>query len=136
PTISASISSARSAAAIRRGFTGLWSAASRSVFNIPRRSFGGQWKRRHSRSFQFFWNDSETRSVVGTRLRRASACLFSSARIRAKTAHQIDALRDEDEQVQARHHERSELAERFEQVASLHSSIEIEAVWEAATTTE
>jgi site-specific DNA recombinase len=54
----------------------------------------------------------------------------------ARLAAQIEALRLEGEHVEAHHAERDELIDRFEEVATLLASIDIETVWEAATTTE
>jgi Resolvase, N terminal domain len=54
----------------------------------------------------------------------------------ARLAAQIESLRLEDERVQAQHTERNELSDRFEEVANLLANIDIDTVWEAATTPE
>ena len=54
----------------------------------------------------------------------------------ARLAGQIEALRHEDAQLQAATQERRELSDRFEEVAALLGALDIDAVWDAATTAE
>jgi hypothetical protein len=54
----------------------------------------------------------------------------------ARLAGQIEALRHEDAQLQAATKERDELSDRFEEVAALLETLDIDTVWDAATTAE
>jgi hypothetical protein len=53
-----------------------------------------------------------------------------------RLAGQIEALRHEDAQLQAATLERDELSDRFEEVAALLATLDIDAVWDATTTAE
>ncbi len=54
----------------------------------------------------------------------------------ARLAQQIDALRLADDQAETQQQQRNELRERFEEVAALLARLDIDALWEAATSAE